>query len=179
MSSQIQFTCEDWERIKRDYTAWWEGELDRPLIYLVGRERNPSQELPNIHPFLVDYPPAVSAEAICHDFGQHFRTRHYYADAYPFWFINFGAGILAGFVGSEVTSRTDTVWFDAPERREMKNIKPHFDPDSYWWQRVVDVTRTACEYWQGLVAISHTDLGGTLDILASLRTTEGMLRRAD
>ena len=33
--TQINFTSEDWARIRRDYTAWWEGALDRPLLWLL------------------------------------------------------------------------------------------------------------------------------------------------
>jgi hypothetical protein len=31
MPIDIRFTEEDWERIERDWNAWWAGELDRPL----------------------------------------------------------------------------------------------------------------------------------------------------
>jgi 5-methyltetrahydrofolate--homocysteine methyltransferase len=44
-----------------------------------------------------------------------------------------------------------------------------------WWKRVRDLTQGMVERWGGNVAVGHTDLGGNLDILASLRTTEGLL----
>ncbi len=28
----IHFGKDDWARIRRDYGAWWRGELDRPLL---------------------------------------------------------------------------------------------------------------------------------------------------
>ena len=34
MSININFTEQDWERIKLDWTVWWEGELDRPMVIL-------------------------------------------------------------------------------------------------------------------------------------------------
>ena len=34
MTHALQFTEQDWERIDRDWTAWWVGDLDRPLVMI-------------------------------------------------------------------------------------------------------------------------------------------------
>ncbi|GAJ21038.1 unnamed protein product, partial [marine sediment metagenome] len=34
MNINLHFTEEDWEHIERDWTAWWAGELDRPMVVL-------------------------------------------------------------------------------------------------------------------------------------------------
>lgn len=174
MSAGIKFTGADWERIRRDYTLWWQGELERPLIYLALREEEAAQ-VPRVKRFLANYPPEVPAQQICEEFDRFLQTARYLADAFPHWFINFGAGILAGFIGGNVEPRPDTTWFNPARLRDIEDIRPRFDPDSFWWKRVVDVTRSACQYWEGQVAISHTDLGGTLDVVASLRSTQGLL----
>jgi hypothetical protein len=166
----LHFTDEDWGRIERDYTAWWAGELDRPLAVLTSTDGG----APDLNRFLPNHPEA-SAEEICERFDAIFRRQHFYGDAFPFWFINFGAGVAAAFMGARLTPRPDTVWFEPPEAREMKDIHPQFDPDGPWWKRMVDVTRTAVDYWDGRLAVSHTDLGGNLDIVASLRGTEPLL----
>ncbi|MFO7899584.1 MAG: hypothetical protein R6V58_11070 [Planctomycetota bacterium] len=170
MAPPIRFTEADWDRIERDYSAWWAGELDRPLIYMVRTEPGgpaPSRFLPN-HP-------GASPEELCDLFGRVFRRQHFQADGFPFWFINFGAGALAAFLGARLNARPDTVWFEPGEPKPIHEIDPQLDPENPWWRQVVDVTRAAVDYWDGMVAISHTDLGGTLDVLASLRTTEGLL----
>lgn len=172
MIPQLRFAEEDWDRITRDYSAWWAGELDRPLIYMTYEQ--PAEDLGDLNRFLANHPDA-SAEEVCEKFDRLFRSQRFYADAFPFWFINFGAGALAAFLGARVVARPDTTWFEPRESREMKDIDPQFEPGGYWWERVVDVTRTACEYWDGNLAVSHTDLGGNLDILASLRSTDGLL----
>lgn len=173
MASGIRFGQEDWERIRRDYDAWWAGELERPLVYLTTVE--PDAKPPTPDRFLANYPATVSAEALCDQFDARFRAQRFHGDAFPFWFINFGPGILAGFLGGRVNPRPDTVWFEAAERREMREIDPALDLEGYWWRRMVAVTEAACERWDGLVAVSYTDLGGNLDVVASLRTTEGLL----
>ena len=42
-------------------------------------------------------------------------------------------------------------------------------------ERVAAVTRAAADRWGDRVVIGHTDLGGNLDILASLRDTQQLL----
>jgi len=37
MTFDLHFTAEDWARIERDWTAWWAGALDRPLVMIEGR----------------------------------------------------------------------------------------------------------------------------------------------
>ncbi len=34
MTHALQFTEQDWERIDRDWTAWWVGDLDPPLVMI-------------------------------------------------------------------------------------------------------------------------------------------------
>jgi len=172
MASEIRFTPEDWDRIERDYGAWWAGELDRPLVLLTGTE--PDADLPELSGFLASHPD-LSPEEICERRHAHLCATRFYGDAFPTWFINFGAGALAAFLGSKVNPDGHTVWFEPPEDLAMRDIDPAFDREGYWWRRVVDITRAAVERWDGLVAVSHTDIGGTLDVIASLRSTEGLL----
>ena len=30
----IHFSADDWARIERDWSAWWAGELERPLVMI-------------------------------------------------------------------------------------------------------------------------------------------------
>ena len=32
MNTKLNFTPKDWERIKRDWTAWWHHDIDRPMV---------------------------------------------------------------------------------------------------------------------------------------------------
>ena len=34
MKSFLQFDENDWERTERNWTAWWQGELDRPMVMI-------------------------------------------------------------------------------------------------------------------------------------------------
>lgn len=168
MTLNLAFTGGDWERIERVWSAWWAGELDRPLIMVEGRE----------HPS-VEYYPHVFADLSPADvIAQHtpnLEAMRWYGDAFPKCHLNFGPGITAGFVGARVIYTPLSTWFEPAEDLELKDIHPRYDPDNAWWVRVRETTIQAVEQWEGRVAVSHTDLGGNLDILASLRGSSELL----
>ena len=175
MNIHLHFDDADWERIERDYTAWWAHELPRPLVYLTGKEYDPRITYPQVHDFISNYPFSMPAEEVIALFTPHLEATRYYGDAYPRWWVNFGPGIVAGFLGAKVHSVPETVWFEPAELRAAKDLHLTYQADNPWWLRVQDLTRAALDAWEGQVQVSHTDLGGNLDILASLRTTEGLL----
>jgi 5-methyltetrahydrofolate--homocysteine methyltransferase len=107
--------------------------------------------------------------------GQHLEATRYHGDAYPRWFVNFGPGIVAGFVGAVVHSVPETVWFEPQRVLPPSEIHPVYQADNVWWQRVRDLTRCAVATWGKQVQVSHTDFGGNLDVVASLRTTQALL----
>jgi len=171
---QMHFTDEDWNRIERDWSAFWAGELDRPMIVLEGIE--PAEgKLPEAPAFVTNLPLDMPADEVVDRYGAHLETQRFYGDAWPKWWLNFGPGIMAGFVGARVQTAPDTVWFEPVQKTDIENIRLQYDPENVWFKRVMDLTETAVRRWGDQACVSHTDLGGNLDILASLRTTEQLL----
>jgi hypothetical protein len=178
MSIELHFTDQDWERIERDWRAWWAGELERPLVMVEGHEPPPGKALADIGPektFTSEFPLETPVDEVLDHYQAHLESRRFYGDAWPRWWPNFGPGIVAGFLGAHVHPVSRTVWFEPAERVSIKDLCPAYDADNVWWQRVNSLTRIAVERWGDRVTVAHTDLGGNLDILASLRTTEGLL----
>jgi 5-methyltetrahydrofolate--homocysteine methyltransferase len=169
MTRWFDFT--DWERIRRDWSAWWSGELRRPLVTLVARD--PGSFMGD--DFLTRFPLDMPAEKVIDFFDEDLKHIHFYGDSFPKYWVNFAAGIAAAFLGSPIHYENSTTWFHPLPVASIAGIKPAFDPDNVWWKRCQDITQAAIERWCGRVLVSYTDLGGNLDILASLRGTENLL----
>jgi 5-methyltetrahydrofolate--homocysteine methyltransferase len=174
--AKIDFTPADWARIRNDYMAWWNGDLDRPLVVLPSVTRDGKPRKANGHfGFTSTYPPEVTPEEIVDKYAAYEAQRVYKGDTYPFWFINFGPGILAGPLGAKVNATAETVWFDPPAGASLAKLRVRMNHDDCWWQRILAVTKTAVDMIGDIVQISYTDLGGNLDILASLIGSENLL----
>jgi hypothetical protein len=186
-ASQLSFTGEDWARVERDAMAWWAGDLERPLVWLVGRDpaaEAPGRQRPRFR-YLSNYPLDTPVEAIVDEYELAYAATRFYGDAFPAWWVNFGPGIMAGFLGAHVHSvhePQETVWFTPPETDRngaasvpLEHLVLAYDADNVWWRRVQAVTAAMIERWDGRLAVGMTDLGGNLDILASFRGTEGLL----
>ncbi|MBW2060297.1 MAG: hypothetical protein JRI95_01910 [Deltaproteobacteria bacterium] len=174
MSINLKFTVEDWERIERDWTVWWAGELNRPMIMM--ETFNPlifgSRKI-----YTREWMLELPVNEVLDIFQEQMEKAYYYGDAWPKFFYNHGPGIAAGFLGANVHSMPDqhTIWFDAPQQVPIEKLHLAYDADNIWWQRVLSLTRGAVERWGDKVAVAHTDIGGNLDILASFRTTNQLL----
>jgi len=175
---KVQFGEEDWARVEGAWTAWWAGELERPLVMIEDLQPPPGihiSELFDLGPpastFPLDRPPDEVLD--CYQTG--LEAKRFYGDAWPKWWPNFGPGIVAGFLGARVNVTADTTWFDPIAEAPIAGLDLTFDSDNAWWQRVRELTRRAVQRWGSSVAVGHTDLGGNLDILASLLSTERLL----
>jgi 5-methyltetrahydrofolate--homocysteine methyltransferase len=178
LSIELQFGDGDWERLQRDWTAWWEGDLERPLVMIEGRVPRSRKESGALAPeklFASEFPLETPVDEVLDHYQAHLERRYFHGDAWPRWWPNFGPGIAAGFLGAKVHPVPGTVWFEPAERGPIEELELAHDAGSPWWERVNALTRRAVERWGGQVTVGHTDLGGNLDILASLRTTEQLL----
>lgn len=178
MAIDVGFHEEDWARIETAWTAWWAGELDRPLVVIEDLVSLPSVStdgLTDLGRPVCGFPLETPADMVLDYYQARLEARRFYGDAWPKWWPNLGPGIMASFLGAELHTAEDTVWFEPGAKRRIADLDPAFDPENAWWQRTLEVTRLAVERWGDSVAVGYTDLGGNLDILASQLTTERLL----
>jgi len=174
--SGIDFSAGDWDRIEETYQAWWDHRLDRPLVYFTNVYRSGrAPEVPGHWGFLPNYGLDAPVERLLDNYLAKQAGRRFPGDTFPFWFVNFGAGILAEPLGAALRSAPETVWFEPPEGADLGELEINFDAESPWWRRMLEVTRAAAERFGETVQISHTDLGGNLDVLASLVGSEQLM----
>jgi hypothetical protein len=169
----IRFTDEDWDRVIQDWTRFWNNDLSRPMVWI--QIWDPSQEpIPDRKHFTAQYSHLLTPAEIIERETRHLACFDFVGDAFPKFFTNFGAGSASVYFGAKPRIEPDTVWFD-PINLELKDIKLVINRSGEWYQRIHAIIDTALARWQGKIQVSNTDIGGNLDILASLRGTEKLL----
>ena len=174
MNKPIKFTPNDWDRIKRDWTAWWHHEIDRPMVVIDVYEWQGKNFVPQHGGWDIQedrYP----VDEVLDYYENILSTMEFYGDSWPRWWPNFGPGIVAGFIGAEVSNDDNTVWFESPPTSTISDIQLRYDSDNFWWRWVKEITQTAVDRWGNKITVATTDLGGNLDIIASLRGTQNLL----
>ena len=173
----IDFTAARWKRLKTNTREWWAGELDRPLIYIelsgydAGR---PEPEIP-WYEITSSYDKSISSAAIVDRWDYELSTKKFLGDAYPHVMPYFGPGVLAACLGAQLKNADSTVWFRPQENLPIKDIRFVHSESDYWRQRILSLCAEAREYWDGLVQVDMTDLGGSLDVISTFRPNEGLL----
>jgi len=164
---------EDWEEAKERLKAWWKGEvLDRVVIQVYAARRG-IPHTTNWDGWVLmrnrDNPEFAIAE-----FEKFCRETYFGGEAFPQLWINFGPGFMATYIGAEPRFAPDTVWFETPKDwHELKELK--FDPANKWWKLTRECTELSSEAGRDKWITGTTDLGGPLDIAASLRGTQQLL----
>jgi len=174
----IDFSPARWDAVKKNYALWWEGKLDRPLIYTVLGGKDPGRALPSTP--LLDQSNchllSVPAKDIIDRIDYELSTQTYLGDSFPFFnMICFGPGIVAAFLGAELDNATGKVWFRPKEIKPIHELHFEYDPNNVWLNRLKDIYREGMKRWQGQVLMSMPDLGGTLDILSTFRPADLLL----
>ena len=83
---------------------------------------------------------------------------------------------MAAFCGAKLDNSSGQVWFFPPEEDpELSKIHVKYDPDNIWSRRIKDIYRAGLERWNGSVVMGFPDLGGVMDIVASLCGTDNLL----
>lgn len=172
MSIQVRFSEQDWERIEQDWSAWWAGELKRPLIIIEGWESPTGAPPTKKRQFMTHLPNDTPVDFLLDHYQKQLESKRYYGDAWPKWWPNIGPGIGAGFFGAKVLTSDETVWFEPSEKRALQDTHLAYDADNFWWKRIQTITQAALDRWGNRVCVGFTDIGGNLDILASLQTSQ-------
>lgn len=175
----IDFNQNRWQSVRTSYRHWWRGELKRPLIPIVLRDRDPGRPKPDT-PLLTQATCcdlSIPADRIIDRIDYELSTCRYLGDAFPYFSMDcFGPGVIAAFLGAKLDNSTGRVWFHPPDdEREIQDLHFRFDPDNAWFRRICDLYAAGMKRWQGQVLMSMTDIGGNLDILASFRPSEKLL----
>jgi len=175
MTHWLEFSQADWQRIELDWTSWWQGMLDRPLVAIETIPSNSGITLADLYTQLGKYGLDTPVDSILDQIEIHLKKVEYLGDAFPRWWPNFGPGSLAAILGSELEFVNNTTWFHPLPVEDLFSIQPGFNRISPWWKRHQEFMERAIARWQNTLVIGNTDIGGNLDVLASLRGSNRLL----
>ena len=159
------------QAIDRHEQFWERTNTDRPILNISYKKEG-----------FVPYPTPKTPEQKFLDIDYKYNAyKHnaenmgYLAEGVPLLFTNLGPGCLAESLGSGYKLTDRSVWFDVntPVKDWDNPPKVEFDPKSELW--------TVMEKEQKLYAsdpdvhFSITDIGGIMDVVASLRGTQNLL----
>ncbi len=155
-----------------EYEKFWERKnTARPILNMTC-----------IKPGSVPYPAPESLEQQWLDAQYRYNAyKHstaiteYVAEGIPCHFANFGPGMLSACIGGSFALNPRTVWFDTKKVVEDWENPPEikFDDQSELWQSLVhEQALFACD---PDASFSMTDIGGIMDVVASLRGTQDLL----
>lgn len=179
---QLAFTEENWACVQNNWKRWWASDLSRPLVMIEFEERNDGSLPPKLIcslPEDIRFSAILNSDLVAAEILEIYWRRlcrfRWFGDAWPRWYPYFGPGIVAGFLGSNVNPGLDTIWFSHAAPQNVLNSELSIDWLNPWWLKVKELTELAVHKWGDHICIGYTDLGGILDILASLRGTEQLL----
>ncbi len=169
----IAFTAERWEKVEREWTAFWNGELSRPMVLMQSVERSIPED-PRWRRFFPQYGKELPANEILDIESAHMARLRWHGDAFPSRMLDFGPGSLSAYMGASLEAAGDTVWFK-PMAQSLDEIKPKIDLANPWRARLHEILDCALSRWGDEIQLIPSDAGGGLDILAALRGAEELL----
>lgn len=165
---------QDWDTAKQRINAFWQGEIiDRCCVGIVCPKGNPytGPVAENSRQKWID------DDFIYNRFIAECEYYEYLGESFPHIFFNLGPGVVSEFIGGGYGLDNNTVWFDVNlPIKDMTNLPDiRLRRDTELWQvlhrQMERFYPEAGKRW----ICGITDLGGTLDIAASLRGTQQLL----
>lgn len=163
------------ETLKKRYNAFWQQDAFERCVFFAEVCHDQPEEVSLAEEQIVrkwtDLEYRLSAEK------KRIQNTSYYGDGFPNVFTNFGPGCLAACVGGDFIPAEHTVWFDrTPIIKDWTNPPEiRLDMQAYMWHLIDNFTKMLLKDSNGEYITSVTDIGGNLDIIASLRGTEALL----
>jgi hypothetical protein len=135
----------EWKKVFSTYDKWWKRELDRPVMHLVFYGKKSDKKCPELQGSLYHtyYDPTFPIEKIVDLFEYQISSTEYVLDSFPSYQMDFGAGVNAGFLGCRVEVSPYTVWFEAENKLDPKELKLEYRNDSPIYKRIIDLYK-AC-----------------------------------
>ncbi|MBQ6947216.1 MAG: hypothetical protein IJN42_04130, partial [Clostridia bacterium] len=148
----------DFDKVLARYGQFWEmSNEDRPLVYMYGPKGYSCMEKGPGH---TDFKEAwLDTEHVIRLHRERMEKTFYLGEGYPMLNPNLGPDVLAAAVCKDlnIVFGDRTAW--AEPCLDDYDIPPlQFDENSFWWQKIVEITKAALEDSRGDYLVGITDL---------------------
>ena len=177
---KLDFNQERWERVKENNRLWRARKLGRPLVQWTLLGADPGRPEPATPPHsrgTSAYDTSISIDRMLDRWEYDLACRKHLGDAFPTFCVDFGPGVIAEALGARAEVRDGNVWFHPGiwEGVQPQDMRPVYKDESVWFRRMLDICRAAVGRFAGQAQVTVAGLTGTVDVLATMRTTESLL----
>ncbi|MEJ2251387.1 MAG: hypothetical protein P8Y70_12340 [Candidatus Lokiarchaeota archaeon] len=157
---------EDVLKAKERFKVWWDHEiLDRPCISYF--RPKPDEYFKGIYDLWYLAKHWDDFEGVVNDYEEKSKALYFGAETIPWFWPNYGPGIMAAIFGVTPKFESQTVWFRKPVSLEkIVNVLEgaKLNRNNEWYDRLLNITEFAAKKLGQNFSIALTDLGGILDI---------------
>ncbi|MFA6109743.1 MAG: hypothetical protein WDA75_13330 [Candidatus Latescibacterota bacterium] len=168
---------EDFDEVRDRLAAWWQGaDLGRPAMLITAPRDTPAEPVPalpepegwvtNYSTRSFEYRVNLAARACL--------QTEFLGEAVPQTAPDLGPDCLALYLGCTGVEMPGTVWF-RPCIVDPARARFAFDPDNFYWDFTLRLTRELLKVGRGRFVLQFPDLIEGLDTLAAMRGTEELL----
>lgn len=161
---------EDWEKTKEYFKAWWDRELDEPIIQVFAPIEEAGTPYWDIWGFVKNW---RRPDIVIKEFEEYCKNTFFGGGAYPNLWVNLGPCVIASYVGGEPEFKAETVWYKEISLEDIEKLD--FNPESEWWMYTKEIVAEACKLGREKFIVGLPDLGAVTDILASLRGSRNLV----
>lgn len=163
----------NWEVASPLLSQWWNRERRGPVCWVTAPKSGSAAG--GFDWWWLARPEADFAEVLA-AFERWVDGTWFGGAAMPSMFFNMGPGVLAACFNGylEYREESETVWFEHPQPWDAVE-KLAYQPQGRWMRHIRDAMGHFQERGSGRFLLGMTDLGGGLDILASLRGGENLV----
>ena len=167
---------EDWEKSKKRFEAFWQGEIvDRCLVSVKAYDQvklSTVRLVPGSDEERISY--WTDAERIIKRSRYRMENTYYAGDSFPAIFVDLGAAGHAGFFKGAKHYFGDSVWF-FPSLENPSDLE--FDENSFLFKKTIELAKAYAEDSKGDYMVSMPDTTGNADALSHLMGPEELLPR--
>mgnify|MGYP006274341087 CR=1 FL=1 len=174
------FDKNQWPTIRKAYTDFWNGCLDRPIIHACLSGYEPTRERPARPPHgdylgsYLGYAHSIPAQDILEWRDYELAQTRHLGDGYPM--VPFKTPrAAASMMGAALLADGNTLWSEGPQDVPIQELRLQVDPQNPCFRRTLELYEAAVEYWRGSVVLNMPTLGANLDIVVPFLGNQRLL----